>query len=158
MRRTFADCLHEKMKTDDRIWLISIDLGYKMWDQVRQDFPRRSINTGAAEQAALGIAVGLAQEGRIPFVYSAASFLLYRGFETIRTYINYEQVPVKLVGAGRDRDYKDDGYSHWSEDAEYFLKGFDAIKTYWPKDKEEIPIIVDTMVNSPFPEFVSLRR
>jgi len=146
------------MQTNDRIWVISIDLGYKMWDQIRDEFPDRFLNTGAAEQAALGIAVGLSGEGKIPFVYSATSFLLCRGYETIRNYINQENYSVKLIGSGRDDDYKHDGFSHWSFDAKYILDGFSNIRQYWPETKEEIPDIVDKMVHNWRPEFISLRR
>ena len=81
MRRLFADTLYEQMKTNDRIWLLTADLGYKLWDQIRDDFPDRYLNVGAAEQAMLDIACGLALEGKIPFCYSITTFLIYRPFD-----------------------------------------------------------------------------
>ena len=91
MRGWFAYYLHKQMSKNNKIWIITGDLGYKMWDQIRIDFPDRFINTGAAEQAMMGIACGLALEGKIPIVYSISTFLLYRPFETIRNYINQEK-------------------------------------------------------------------
>lgn len=170
MRRTFADELYKHMQTNKDIWLIVGDLGYKMFDAIRADFPDRFINTGAAEQAMMGIAVGLALEGKIPFVYSITTFLLYRPFETIRNYVNHEQIPVRLVGSGRDKDYAHDGFSHWSEDAyslftphnadPLFVKAgiLDNIHHYWPETKEQIPAIVEEMVTNNKPSFLSLRR
>ena len=64
----FAHYLHEEMQSNKDIWLISLDLGYGMFDRHFADFPERCINTGAAEQSGIGIAVGLALEGKIPFV------------------------------------------------------------------------------------------
>ena len=81
MRAVFAKNIHSEMKKNSDIWVIVNDLGYKMWDDVRRDFPERFINTGAAEQSMIGIAVGLALEGKIPVVYSITTFLLYRPFE-----------------------------------------------------------------------------
>lgn len=158
MRRTFSDELYKQMKKNQNIWLLTGDLGYKMWDKIRDDFPERFLNTGAAEQALIDIACGLAIEGKIPFVYSITSFLLYRGFEGIRTYINHEKLNVKLIGGGRDKDYSHDGISHWSEDAWVFLDHLENIKTYWPEDKKEIPSILDKMLKSNLPDFISLRR
>src|SRR3990167_4043938 len=136
MRRTFAAELYQWMEKDPDIWVICIDLGYGMFDKIRDKFPDRFLNTGAAEQAAMGIAVGLAMEGKIPVVYSITSFLLYRPFETIRNYINHEGIPVKLVGSGRDKDYLHDGFSHDSTDAKKIMKNFKNICQDWPDTKE----------------------
>ena len=116
MRRCFADILHQHMACNKDIWVITADLGYKMWDMIRDDYPQRFINAGASEQAMMGMAVGLALEGKIPVVYSITPFLLYRSFETLRNYVNHERIPVKLIGSGRGRDYAHDGFSHWAEE------------------------------------------
>lgn len=157
MRRTFADEVYKLMRSNPDVWVVVGDLGYKMWDQVRDNFPKRFINTGAAETSMMALAVGLALEGKIPFVYSATAFLLGRPFEVIRNYISHEKISVKLVGGGRDRDYLNEGYSHWAEDAPKLLKLFPQIKTLWPETKEEIPGMVAEMLKSQ-PYFISLRR
>jgi len=63
-------------------------------DKIREDYPQRFLNTGAIRQAMMGIAVGLALEGKIPFVYTNLPFLLYRPFETLRNYVDHERIPV----------------------------------------------------------------
>lgn len=158
MRRTFADELLVLAKEDPRIIVISLDLGYKMWDEFRETLPNQFYNLGAAEHAGLGVAVGLALGGKIPVVYSATSFLLYRGFEVIHNYIDHESIPVKLVGSGRDRDYEKDGFSHWAEKAEDVLNLFPNIYRWWPQTKEDIPDIVGMFIYSRMPEFISLKR
>ena len=146
------------MKVNKDIWVVTMDLGYKMWDQIRDDFPDRFINVGAAEQAGMGIACGLALEGKIPFVYSITSFLLYRPFETIRTYINHEKINVKLVGSGRGADYHVDGFSHFAGDDEATMKLFPNIVSWWPVDKEMIPNAVKAMVKNGKPTYINLKR
>jgi transketolase len=158
MRGWFAYELYKQMAKDKRIWLIAGDLGYKAFDYIRRDFPERFINCGAAEQAMTGIAAGMALNGKIPFVYSITTFLLYRPFETIRNYINYEKIPVKLIGAGRDKDYLHDGISHWAQEDREVLKIFSNIKAAWPENKEEIPQIVDKMVKDQNPWYLNLKR
>lgn len=158
MRRKFSDELERWMEQDTDIWVISIDLGYKMLDNIRDKFPDRFINTGAAEQAAMGIAVGLALEGKKPFIYSITSFLLYRPFETIRNYIHHEKIPVRLVGGGRDFDYEHDGYSHWSHDADQVLKALPNIQKLNPMTVSDVPHMVKMMVECNEPWFISLRR
>ena len=122
LRRRFADEIYLAMKKNKNIVLVTGDLGYRIWDQVKQDFPERFINVGAAEQSLIGISVGLALEGKIPITFSITPFLLYRPFETIRNYIDHEKIPVKLVGSGRNRDYEHDGFSHWSEEDKDIMK------------------------------------
>lgn len=146
------------MKHNENIWVLVGDLGYKMWDKVRDDYPNRWLNTGAAETALVDIAIGLAMEGKTPVVYTATPFLLYRPYESIRNYINHENISVKLVGGARDKDYHNEGFSHWSEDASYVLGAFDNIWQYWPQTEKEIPEMVKEMLLSPYPIFISLRR
>ena len=157
-RGWFAGCLYNAMIDNPNIILIVGDLGYGMFDKIREDFPNRFLNTGAAEQAMMGIACGLALERKIPVVYSITTFLLYRPFEVIRNYINHENITVKLIASGRDKDYAHDGFSHDSTDAKGVLSLWANINTYWPETKEEIPAIVDKMIKSGQPDFVSLRR
>lgn len=158
MRKTFFVELHKQMTLNSDIVALTGDLGYKGFDQIRIDYPNRFINCGASEQAMLDMAVGLAQSGKIPFVYSITPFLLYRPFETLRTYINQENVNVKLVGSGRDKDYAHDGFSHDASDAKQILDTLPHILQLWPQSKEEIPALVKFMVQHEGPQFISLAR
>lgn len=155
-RGYFAHALYEEMILNDKIYLLTGDLGFGMLDAIRDNFPHRFINCGASEQAMLGIAVGLAQEGKIPFVYTISSFFM-RAAETIGLYIHGEQAPVRLVGSGRDGDYKHDGPSHNGMLAQNLIESLD-ITSYYPKDKEEVPLLVKRMVDENKPQFISLRR
>lgn len=147
------------MEENKDIYLLLGDLGYGWFDKHREDFPDRVINCKASEQAMMGIAVGLAQEGKLPFVYSITNFLLYRPFEFIRNYIDHEKAKVVLVGSGRDMDYEHDGWSHHSPDAKRIIKvSFPNIKTYFPDKKEEIDLIIKEVLQSDKPSFISLKR
>ena len=158
MRGWFAYELHGQMVENPDIYVVLPDLGYGMFDSIRRDFPERVINTGAAEQAALGIGVGLALMGKIPIVYSITPFLLCRPFETIRNYINHEKIPVKLIGSGRDRDYEHDGFSHWGEEDREIMGIFGNIEARWPETKEEIPDLIKEMIRERKPFYINLKR
>ena len=105
----FAHYLYEEMKKNKNIWLVLTGVGFGMFDKIKEDFTDRVANCGASEQAAVGIAVGLALEGKIPFFYTIPNFLIYRPFEWIRNYIDHEQIPVKLISGGQGKDYLEDG-------------------------------------------------
>lgn len=157
-RGFFAHELYNQMKKNKNIWIVTGDLGYRMLDRIRKDFPERFINAGAAEQAMIGVAIGLALEGKIPFVYSITTFLIYRPFETIRNYINKEKIPVRLIGSGRDKDYSKDGFSHWPLENREVMQILKNIKSCWPETKEEIPDLVKKMVKINKPWYINLRR
>lgn len=158
MRQEFARIIHQKMLTNNRIWIVTADFGYKMWDQVKTDYPKRFINVGAAEQTMLGMAIGLALEGKIPIVYAATPFLLYRPFEIIRNYLNQEKIPVKLIGSGRNKDYFVDGFSHWAQEDKAVMKLFKNIVAKWPKSIKELPQLINKMLTNKKPWYINLTR
>jgi transketolase len=156
MRRDFAKKLYDAMEKDNRIFLITADLGYGVLDDIRRDFPKRAINIGSSEMLMVGIAVGLAQSGYIPLCYSITPFLLYRPFELIRNYMNYEKANVKLVGSGRDDDYTHDGISHWAGDDMHVMSTLKNIKLYKPRDITDKDF-TDFMYNDK-PSYINLSR
>ena len=89
MRQLFFEELYKQMKINNDIYALTGDLGYGGFDKIRDEFSDRFINCGAAETAMMDIACGMAIEGKIPFVYSITTFLVYRPFEVLRTYINH---------------------------------------------------------------------
>ena len=161
MRRDFHPLLLDHMRRDDRIWLVTPDLGYKMLDQCFAEFPSRCVNVGAAEQLAFGVAVGLAEEGKIPIVYSITPFLLYRAAEWIRNYLDHENVGVKLLAAGRFENgkecYEHDGFTHHAKGDREFLALFPRVRCYWPQDLTELKTQAEEWLK-PGPAYLNLRR
>ena len=157
MRVEFKHLLYNSIKNNKKIKVITADLGYKMWDDIKTDFPDNFINVGASEQLMLGICVGLSYEGYIPIAYSITPFLLYRGFEIIRNYLHKERANVKLVGSGMYDDYKHDGFSHHDFTAEKIMNILD-IKCYLPNNKEDLISLYNGWLNEETPSFLGLRR
>ena len=115
-------------------------------------------SVGAAEQLMLGVGIGMAQEGLIPVCYSMSSFVLYRPFEFIRNYLNYELTNVKLVGSGRDKDYEHDGISHWAHDDEAVLASVPQVKIYKPENIDELKQMFPEFINTPGPAYLNIKR
>ena len=158
-RGYFAYQLHTLMGEDENIILLFGDLGYGMLDQLRKDYPDRCINVKAAEQCMLDIGVGIAQSGKIPIIYSITPFLIYRPFETIRTYIDHENIKILMVGGGRDKDYQNDGWSHHATDVKPFMNLFKNIESFYPESKEEIDYnYVKDLIYSDKPVYINLKR
>ena len=59
--------------------------------------------------------------------------MIYRPFELLRNYLDHENIPVKLVGGGRNKDYGYLGFSHWAEEDIKVLSTLKNIKLFKPK-------------------------
>lgn len=114
------------------------------------------MNIGASEQVLVGVGVGLAEMGYIPICYSITPFLLYRPFEMIRNYVNHENIPVKLVGSGRDKDYSHDGFTHWAEDDIDIMKELKNIQLYKPAELTDE--LFEEFITSKSPAYLNLSR
>jgi len=157
MRKEAFDIINEMMFENENIVFLTADLGYWLLDGIKESHPERFHNVGSSEQLLLGAAVGLALSGKIPICYSITPFLLCRPFELIRNYVNREGLNVKLIGAGRDRDYGHDGFSHWAEDHVDIMSLFPNITTFVPKRKDELEEIRD-LILSDKPVYINLRK
>lgn len=158
MRKKFAEFLESKIKEDSSILFITADLGYGLFDSIKEKYPQNFINCGASEQLMIGLCIGAAYEGKKPIAYSITPFLLYRPFELIRNYINKEKLNIKLVGSGRDKDYLHDGFSHWAEDDKrIMLNSFENIESHWPED-ENLNDILEEIFNTNNPSYINLKR
>lgn len=159
MRKTFAEELLKSARENNKIWLITADMGFGVFDEFRKELPQQFINVGAAEFSGMAICCGLAMEGIIPIFYSITPFALWRPAEVIRNYVNHEELNVKIVTSGRGREYEMDGFSHCcTEDVDLLSGMFYNIDTYRPKKKEEIPMMVQEMITNNLPCYLSLSR
>lgn len=156
MRIHCHEILHEEMKKNDKIILITPDLGYKFVDRIAADFPDRFINLYAAEQQALGVAIAYALSGYIPVVYSISSFLLKRGFEWIDNYMGEEGINVKLLGSGLEDDYKDAGYTHHLFKSKELCDWLE-IESYFPNQDNFVDEF-NKFLYSKEPGFLGLRK
>ena len=159
MRREFKQVLFNSMLKDDNIWLISPDLGFKFLDEIRDSFKDRVIIMGASEQCAIGTACGLALSGYIPIVYSITPFIVSRGHEWLKNYLNHDKIPVKLLTSGRDDDYsKEAGFSHDGFCDKGIMREFPNIISYWPDKIEELEEVTDNWLYNNSASYLNLKR
>jgi transketolase len=158
MRKIFAELLFQEMVINKDIYLITGDLGYGLWDKIKNTYPDRFYNVGSSEMAMMGMGVGLAMEGKIPYVYSITPFAIYRPFEMIRNYLDHENIPVNVIGGGRDKDYGYLGFSHWSEDDKTIMQSFQSIVKFHPEDDKQVEEAFHVSLQKKFPTYINLKR
>lgn len=112
MRAAFVEALAELAAKDERIVLLTGDLGFMALEPFSERFPNRFFNVGVAEQNMVGLATGLSEAGFVPFIYSIATFATLRGYEFIRNGPVLHRLPVRIVGVGGGFDYGSAGPTH----------------------------------------------
>lgn len=158
MRKAFFDCLHKQMAVNKDIYFLTADVGFGLADKIRDDYPDRFFNVGAAEVTLINAAVGLALSGKIPYCYTITSFLLKRPYEAIDLYVSGEKIKVNLIGSGRADDYKKDGASHHCFDDKIIMKRFSNINAYWPNTIKDLDAAMDIAIMIDEPVYINLKR
>ena len=74
MRNAVVNRLFELAESDDRLILITADLGFGVLTDFAEKYPNQFLNVGVAEQNMTALATGMALEGHIVFTYSIANF------------------------------------------------------------------------------------
>lgn len=98
MAKSFSEVILELAISDPRICGVSCDC-WGFLGPLAQRFPERAVEIGIAEQNLIGIAAGLAMQGKIPFALGMDPFVTMRCFEQIRTDVGYGGRNVKVIGA-----------------------------------------------------------
>jgi transketolase len=122
---------------DERILLLTGDLGYMVIEPFADRFPRRFFNVGVAEQNLIGLATGLSESGFLPFVYSIATFVSMRAYEFIRNGPLAHRLPVRIIGVGGGFEYAHAGFTHYGVDDIGVLRVQPALRIIAPADHEQ---------------------
>jgi transketolase len=139
LRNRFADVFYELAKEDERLCMLVADISPAgSIEKFRTQFPDRFVNTGVAEQIMIGMAAGMAQRGLQPFVYTIATFALYRPFEFIRNDLCYQELPVTVVGIGGGLTYSTLGATHHAQEDIAVASSLSGLNIIAPCDPLEV--------------------
>lgn len=158
MRGTFAKTLTDLAASDERIFLLTGDLGYMALEPFAQRFPERFINCGVAEQNMVGVATGLAEAGYLPFVYSIVTFATLRPYEFIRNGPILHRLPVRIVGVGGGMEYGHNGASHYGLEDLAVMRAQPGITIVAPGDFEQTKQAVTQTYDLPGPVYYRLGK
>src|ERR1700739_916905 len=142
MRRELVDALVKLADEDERIVLLTGDLGFAALEPFMERFPDRFFNAGVAEQNMVGMATGLAEAGFTPYVYSISTFASMRPYEFIRNGPILHGLPVRVVGIGEGVDYGHHGMTHYALEDVAMMRAQPGLTLVVPGASEQVGAIL----------------
>lgn len=137
---------------------MTADLGFNALEPLQKEFRERFVNVGVAEANMIGVAAGLALEGKKVIAYSIASFAAMRGYEQIRNDICYHNLDVKIVGTGGGYNYSTHGVTHQTVEDTAIMAALPHMKVFSPSYAWEARETTRAMLQDVGPAYIRLGK
>jgi transketolase len=158
MRKALVSTLVELAESDDRLMLLTADLGFMALEPFAEKFPDRFINVGVAEENMVGVATGLAEAGFIPFVYSIVTFACLRPYEFIRNGPVQHRLPVRVVGVGGGVGYGQNGLSHYGLEDIGVMRLQPGMRVVAPADNQQVNACIRATWQEQIPVYYRIEK
>lgn len=158
-RQGYGEGLVEAGEKDERVVVLCADVTESTRSILfKEKFPERFIEVGVAEQGMAGVAAGMANYGKIPFISSYAAFSPGRNWEQIRTTIALNDVPVKIAGAHAGLTVGPDGATHQSLEDVALMRAMPNMIVIYPCDAIEAKKATIAAAKNGKPTYLRLAR
>lgn len=158
-RTAFANALEALAEADARIVVLCNDsVSSSKLTGFAERFPQRLFNVGIAEQAMVGMAAGLANGGKIPFVAGAGCFLTGRAMEQIKNDLAYTYTNVKLAAVSTGLAYGPLGATHHSIEDIAWMRAIANMTVVVPADPIETTQAVRAVAALEGPAYLRISR
>lgn len=158
MRNHVIDELAKRAKVDQRMILMTADLGFGVIEEFEQKYPERYFNVGIAEQNLAAMAAGLALEGNMVFIYSIGNFPTLRCIEQIRNLGCYHNANIKILATGGGFAYGSLGMTHHATEDVAMMRALPNMKVYAPADTIEAMACFDELCKYDGPGYLRMAR
>jgi transketolase len=158
MRKVCLHHVHLLARKDPRVFFIGSDLGVGTLDGFRQEFPDRFLMEGISEANVVGMAAGLALEGKIVYVNSISTFLTRRAFEQVCLDLCLHNLPVRLIGNGGGMVYAPLGPTHMATDDIALMRVLPNMAVLAPADAREMANLMPLTLDWPGPIYIRLAK
>ena len=138
MRKMCLDVVYELARQDKRVFFIGSDLGIGTLQKFKEEMPDRFFMEGISEANMIGMAAGLAMEGKIPYVNTIATFLTRRCFEQVVVDLGLHNLNVRLLGNGGGLVYAPLGPTHEAIEDIAIMRAIPNMTVIAPADANEM--------------------
>jgi len=158
MRKTSLDMVYELARQDSRIFFIGSDLGIGTLKQFKAEMPGRYLMEGVSEANIVGVAAGLALEGKIVYINTIATFLTRRCFEQVALDLCLHNANVRLIGSGGGLVYAPLGPTHEAIDDIAIFRALPRMTIVAPADADEMRRLMPLTVDHSGPIYIRLGK
>jgi transketolase len=158
-REVYGQTLVELGRENGNIVVLDADVSVStMTSMFKKAYPDRFIEVGIAEANMIGIACGLAANGKIPFASTFAVFATSRCFDQIRVSAALAHLNVKIVATHSGLTVGEDGASHQSLEDLALMCSLPGFKVIVPADGTETAQVIRSIAATSDPCYVRLIR
>ena len=159
IREAYGEALLELGKENPRVVVLDADVSESTKSAIfGKGCPERFFNMGIAEANMVGVAAGMASEGKIPFVNTFAVFLASLGLLGARAFGSYSELNIKFVGAYGGLSDSYDGPSHHSIDDIAVMRALPNFQVYVASDNALTKWLVKNAIDVEAPMYIRLSR
>lgn len=149
MRDAVMKSLFDLAKSDSDVMLLTGDLGYGVFEEFEKLFPKQYLNVGVAEQNMMGVATGLAMEGKKIYTYSIGNFPTLRCLEQIRNDACYHELNINIIASGGGFSYGGLGMSHHATEDLSIMRALPGVTVVAPCTAWEAGEATKALLNEP---------
>ena len=158
MRQACLDMVYEMAKDDERIFFVGSDLGAGTMDNFRTEMPDRFFMEGISEANLIGMAAGLALEGKVPYVNTIATFITRRCFEQVVVDLCLHNANVRMIGNGGGLVYAPLGPTHEAIEDIAILRALPNMTVVAPADADEMRRLMPKTIDHKGPIYIRLAK
>ncbi len=158
MRKMCLDVVYELARQDKRVFFIGSDLGIGTLQKFKDEIPERFFMEGISEANMIGMAAGLAMEGKIPYVNTIATFLTRRCFEQVVVDLGLHNLNVRLLGNGGGLVYAPLGPTHEAIEDIAIMRSIPNMTVIAPADANEMRRVMAQSLDHEGPIYIRIAK
>ncbi|MFA5192701.1 MAG: transketolase C-terminal domain-containing protein [Verrucomicrobiia bacterium] len=160
MRFVYGETLNELIEQNPNVMCLEADLSKASGTNptVSSRHPANFLNIGVAEANMIGIAAGLASEGKVPFCASFTCFATRRVYDQVTISVAYANMNVKIVGTAPGITAGPNGGTHMCFQDLAIMRAMPNMHVYSPCDALELRSVMRFMAANRQPAYMQLIR
>lgn len=158
-RTAYLERLYELVGKNPDIVVLDVDnMKASGKNDICSDYPRQFVQCGIAEQNMIGIAAGLAFQGKISFATTFSVFASMRAAEQIRNTVCYAQANVKVVGTHSGLETGFDGGTHQGTEDIAIMRSLAHMRVVTPASPNAARALTDVLAENKGPFYMRMGK